>query len=133
MHNNTHVLIIEDDPVSIDVLSTLLHQLGVRTTVITLGIGSDFDVTALDAADPPDAVFLDLQIPGINGYGILQALQSIPAFAAVPVVAYSTHTSHLNRAREAGFHSFLGKPLNAAHFRDQLADILNNVPVWEVP
>ena len=133
MLNNTHALIIEDDPVSIDVLATLLDQLGVRATSMTLGIGSGFDPAALDTVDHPDVIFLDLQIPGINGYGILQALQGNPAFANIPVVAYSTHTSHLNRARDAGFHSFIGKPLNAEHFRDQLADILNNIPVWEVP
>jgi CheY-like chemotaxis protein len=133
MQNNTHALIIEDDPVSIDVLSTLLGQLGVRATIMTNGIGSTFDPAALDGIDAPDVIFLDLQMPGTNGYGILQHLQSNPAFAGVPVVAYSTHTSHLNRAREAGFHSFIGKPLNAAHFRDQLADILNDIPVWEVP
>jgi CheY-like chemotaxis protein len=132
MHTYLSALIIEDDPVSIDVLATLLEQIHVQTTVITLTIGSDFDPAALNAVDRPDVIFLDLQMPGTNGYGILQVLQSNPAFAGIPVVAYSTHTSHLNRARAAGFHSFLGKPLEASHFADQLADILNNVPVWDV-
>jgi CheY-like chemotaxis protein len=133
MQPNTSALIIEDDPISIDVLVTMLDHLGVRTTVVALSIGSEFDPALLDAVARPDVIFLDLQMPGTNGYGILEILQGNPAFAGVPVVAYSTHTSHLNRARDAGFHSFLGKPLSAEHFRDQLADILNNIPVWEVP
>jgi CheY-like chemotaxis protein len=49
---------------------------------------------------------------------------------AVPIVAYTAHTSEIVDARDAGFHSFLGKPLSSAKFAAQLADILDNRPVW---
>jgi len=128
-----HALIIEDDQTSINVLKSLLQQLAIQISVITIDFGHDFDPGSLAMIDRPDVVFLDLEMPGTNGYRVLEHLRSDPQFEGVPVVAYTTHTSHLNRAREAGFHSFLGKPLDAAHFKEHLDAILNNIPVWEVP
>lgn len=128
-----HALIIEDDQTSIHVLSTLLKQRQVRITTIQMNIGSDFDPASLDQIDRPDIIFVDLEMPGTNGYRMLEHLRATPSFEGVPIVAYTTHTSHLNRAKEAGFHSFLGKPIIAANFPDNLQAILNNIPVWEIP
>ncbi len=123
-------LIIEDDQTSISVLRTLLAQMGIETVEIT---GSTHSIPdELQKVLRPHVIFLDLEMPGINGYDALVLIRSNPHFEAVPVVAYTTHTSHLNRARSAGFHSFLGKPLNPAQFREQVSRILDNIPVWEV-
>jgi hypothetical protein len=43
---------------------------------------------------------------------------------------YSVHASEINRARDMGFHSCLGKPLNADDFPEQLARILRGERVW---
>ncbi len=80
----------------------------------------------------PDIIFLDLEMPDLNGYDVLKELHGIPKFSGVPVVAYTSHTSEMGFAREAGFHSFLGKPLNSGAFGDQVASIINDRPVWEV-
>jgi CheY-like chemotaxis protein len=127
---NPHALIIEDDPTSINVLTTLLQQRQVKTSVIRVDFGSAFDLSTLANLDNPDIVFIDLEMPGTNGYAVLQDLRT--HLQNIPIVAYSTHTSHLNRAKEAGFHSFLGKPINADDFPTHLRNILNDIPVWEV-
>lgn len=123
---NTHVLIIEDDPVSVDVLRSLLEQVGASYTVLARQ-----NKEAILNAPPADVVFLDLEMPELNGYDVLQILKSIETFKNVPVVAYTTHVSHMNGAREAGFHSFLAKPLNRHQFQEQLEKILNGQSVWE--
>ena len=51
----------------------------------------------------------------------------------IPVVAYTTHTSHLNAVKQAGFNGMLGKPLDSRQFPDQLTRILAGEAVWEVP
>jgi CheY-like chemotaxis protein len=122
-------LIIEDDQTSINVLQRLLEQLQVATAVIHDNINI---ADQLRHVSPPDVIFLDLEMPLSNGYTVLEILQDDPTFDGVPVVAYTTHTSHMNDARRAGFHSFLGKPLDSNQFPDQLACILNGESVWEV-
>jgi len=123
-------LIIEDDRVSIDVLKRLLDHVSMEAMVIL----HSFDILSeLLTVPRPDVIFLDLEMPVVNGYAVLRMIQTMPIFQDVPVVAYTTHTSHMNMAAAAGFHSFLGKPLDSARFTDQLMRILNNEPVWEVP
>jgi CheY-like chemotaxis protein len=78
-----------------------------------------------------DVVFLDLEMPGANGYQVLEKLRADPRFQSVPVVAYTVHVSEISVAHEQGFHSFLGKPLDADRFPDQLARILSGESVWE--
>lgn len=122
-----HALIIEDDNVSVEVLAGLLEQVGANYTVITYDIEAQLQEVAV-----PDVVFIDLEIPEINGYDVLALLRGAADFDGVPMVAYTTHLSHMNDARNAGFDSFLAKPLDRRAFAGQLARILNGERVWEV-
>ncbi len=125
---NIHALIIEDDRVSIDVLQSLLLHVGVTHTSISRDIQQQINEIPV-----PDVVFLDLEMPGLNGYEVLQILRTHEAYQNVPIVAYTTHTSHLNTAHDAGFNAFLGKPINRHDFADNLARILQGESVWEIP
>lgn len=121
-----HALIIEDDPLSIDVLRSLFGQLGVEYTVL-----KHHDEDGILNAPAADVIFLDLEMPGLNGYDILALLRSVDTFNGVPIVAYTTHVSHMNDAREAGFDCYLAKPLNRHFFADNLARILDGESIWE--
>ncbi|MBN1564784.1 MAG: response regulator [Anaerolineae bacterium] len=123
-------LIIEDDQTSINVLTRLLDQLSVGAAVIQDTAQAEI---SLREVARPDVIFLDLEMPALNGYNVLQLIQKDEFFNDVPVVAYTTHISHMNDARRAGFNGFLGKPLDKNQFPDQLARILNGESVWEVP
>jgi CheY-like chemotaxis protein len=122
-------LIIEDDQTSINVLLKLLDQLAIESVVIPDSYNIQDHMTNLP---PVNVVFLDLEMPRVNGYSVLELLQTNPQFDGVPVVAYTTHTSHLNEARTAGFHSFLGKPLDSRRFPELLELILDGEQVWEI-
>ena len=127
---NVRVLVIEDDETSVFVLRNMLEQMGIELDVIL------HDATMLDQIrklDRMDVIFLDLEMPRLNGYEILATLKSLPELQDVPVIAYTTHISHMNQARVAGFDSFLGKPLNRQRFPSQLQRILAGETVWEVP
>lgn len=121
-------LIVEDDSVSVSVLQRMLNQLGIPSSVL-----SDHVVEGELAYTPrPAVIFLDLEMPAVSGYGVLEMIQSTPHLEGVPVVAYTTHISHMNETRTAGFDGFLGKPLDASRFAEQLARILAGEGVWEV-
>jgi CheY-like chemotaxis protein len=123
-------LIIEDDDASIKVLEHLLGYLAVDVDVITDSFTIEDQLAQITR---PDVIFLDLEMPQSNGYTVLEYIHNNPKLVGVPVVAYTTHISHLNQAKDAGFHSFLGKPLDGKRFGEHLEQILNGVPVWEVP
>lgn len=123
-------LIIEDDMKSIEVLQQLLLTVDIPSEII---YDSFHVANKISEAGIPDVVFLDLEMPQSNGYTVLEILKGDSKFDGVPVVAYTTHTSHLNQAKQAGFHSFLGKPLDGRQFADNLAKILNGESIWEIP
>jgi two-component system, cell cycle response regulator DivK len=123
-----HALIIDDNAQNLGVMARLLTKQGFHTTQAE-------DVYALESTlhtlGPVDIVFLDLELPGMNGFDILEAMHSDARFEQVPIVACTVHLSEMNRAHQEGFHSFLGKPLDAARFPEQLARILEGERVWE--
>ena len=79
-----------------------------------------------------DVVFLDLEMPNLNGYQVLEKIQAHANYSAVPVVAYTVHLNEIYTAKEVGFHSFIGKPLDADRFPSQIKRILGGSPVWEM-
>lgn len=127
---NIKALIIEDDRSSIGVLRSLLDQLLISSTVIADTHNVEDHIAAVNQ---PDIVFLDLEMPKNNGYAVLEMLRNNDKYDGVPIIAYTTHTSHLNQARDAGFDSLLGKPLDSRAFPEQLERILNGESIWIVP
>ncbi len=124
-----HALVIDDNSNNRGVLAELLEIEGIRCTEVRDPLLLD---NMLSQIAPVNVVFLDLEMPGIDGYGVLEKLKAMPGFANVPVVAYTVHVSEINAARQRGFHSFLGKPLDADTFPAQLASILSGERVWSV-
>jgi two-component system chemotaxis sensor kinase CheA len=124
-----HALIIEDDPINAEVLAFMLSAEHVTSTVISDPARVRDIVPQLPAID---VVFLDLEMPGLNGYDVLRMLKDDLGVDA-PVVACTVHTSQIDIARTKGFHSFLGKPLMAEQFSGQLSQILNGKSVWIIP
>jgi len=128
MFQNVYALIIEDDMSDADVLQTLLLRLGFQCDYVdNRGL---FD--ALGDIPRPDIIFLDLQMPGMDGYQVLEELHAIPELAGIPIVAYTAHLTESQAAKRAGFHSFLGKPLKSSQLAGQLQRIMNNEHIWEV-
>jgi len=128
--SQSQAIIVDDNGKNVTVLSRLLLNEGLSSIQVT-------DPTKLDNALQGVAgvrvVFLDLEMPGLDGYRVLEQLKADSRFQSIPVVAYTVHVSEINVAYERGFDGFLGKPLDDDAFPNQLARILNGEPVWETP
>ena len=122
-----HALIIDDDKNSLRVLSQVLSMEGITSTTINAPTTLD---RVLQDPTPINVVFLDLEMPGVDGYTVLDTLRANPRFENVPIVACTVHTSLMSDTRERGFHSFIGKPINVDRFPAQLRQILNGQSVW---
>jgi CheY-like chemotaxis protein len=127
--SQTHALLIDDNAKNLGVLARLLSMEGARYTQVQRPREL---ATILDQIDAVDVVFLDLEMPELNGYEVLQHLKADVRFQSVPVVAYTVHVSEINHAQELGFDGFLAKPLDSDRFPDQLSRILKGEPVWEM-
>lgn len=127
---NRRALIIDDNQSNADVLEMLLKNEGISSTVVALP--RNLPVILDELSGQVDVVFLDLELPNHDGFELLEMLKPDSRLGGAPIVAYTVHTSEINEARQAGFHSFLGKPLDTQRFPDQLKRILDGVPVWEI-
>lgn len=125
-----HAVVVDDRPDNAGVLAELLALEGVTCTQIY----NPFKVeNALQNLDHVEVFFLDLEMPGMDGYALYDTLKDDSRFHGAPVVAYTVHVSEINTVYQMGFHSFLGKPLDSDLFPDQLARILRGERVWATP
>lgn len=121
-----HALVIDDNTQNLRVLAQLLAKQGVKCTELSNPVKL---LEILTKLEPVDLVFLDLEMPALDGYKVKDLLRL--SLGDVPIIAYTVHVSEMNVVRQQGFDGFLGKPLDHARFPDQLARILRNEPVWE--
>ena len=125
--NAIHALIIDDNIRNIHVLANLLDDENITNIHITNP--RQLDAILQDSAEI-NIIFLDLEMPGMDGYEVHQLLRSNPRFDGVPIVACTVHISEIHAASQFGFDSFLGKPLNPDNFPQQISRILQGEGVW---
>ncbi|MBI2002885.1 MAG: response regulator [candidate division NC10 bacterium] len=77
------VLVVDDHLMSLELVSVLLAQEGNQVLAATSGeVG-----LCLAAAEAPDLILMDLQLPGMTGYEAIRRLKADPVTAAIPVLA----------------------------------------------
>jgi two-component system cell cycle response regulator len=104
------ILLIEDNPDNLDLMSYLLTAYGHAVT--TAEDGESGIAKAL--GELPDLVACDIHLPGVDGYGVAKALKSDPSFTRVPVVAVTALAMVGDRERilAAGFDGYITKPID---------------------
>ncbi len=120
------ILVIEDNAVNLALVDYLLHHAGHQVVSAATGEAG----LALALADPPALVLCDLQLPGLDGYGVLAALRAAAITACVPVVALTAFSmsDDRERVRTAGFDGYLTKPIEPEGFIGQVAVFLQQAP-----
>lgn len=117
MSKEGRVLVVDDEPMVRDTLGQLLSEEGY---VVDLAVDGE---TALDRVHSarPDAILLDLMMPGMNGRQFLQALRDEPRYASVPVlIMTAVHGLEVNLAT-LGASEVVEKPFNAEELLNKVA------------
>src|SRR6267378_1782658 len=116
------VLLVDDEDSLRKVMKDLLERDGYIVTEARDG------VQALDQVDRvgPDIIVLDLNLPGLDGYGVLSHLRSRPATANIPVIVLTAKGDEDNEVRvfELGADDFLTKPFRARALSARLEAVL---------
>ncbi len=120
-HRGLRVLIVEDNIDSAETLAELLEIWGHAVRFVHHG------QAALEEAREfhPDAVILDIGLPGLDGYQVTRELRRDPSLAATRVIALTGYGLHQDRekALSAGFDIHLTKPVNPERLRALLASL----------
>ncbi len=76
----------------------------------------------------PDAILLDINLPGMDGFEVLKHLRETPDTSKIPVLGLSANDTlqHLDRASEAGFFKYIVKPLDIKQFLQSVDEALGN-------
>ena len=116
------VLLVDDEDSLRKVVKDLLERDGYIVSEARDG------VQALDQVDRvgPDIIVLDLNMPGLDGYGVLSHLRSRPATADIPVIVLTAKSDEDNEVRvfELGADDFLTKPFRARALSARLEVVL---------
>ncbi|MBL0418998.1 response regulator [Ramlibacter sp. AW1] len=104
-------LVVEDDPTIRYLLGYVLEQNGWRMRVCE---GGDEALAVIEAGELPDAVLLDVQLPGVDGLTLLQRLRARPEWGQVPVMMLTAggDESQVTRALALGADDYVGKPFD---------------------
>lgn len=120
------ILIADDRPSSRELLRVILERAGYDIIEAQDGEAALAEIRSRQ----PDLVLLDLQMPKLDGYGVLQAVRQDASLAQLPVVALTASAMRGDRERilEAGFTDYLAKPAGPDLLRETVARLLQQVP-----
>jgi len=120
--NGPRVLIVEDNPLNMDMLSRRLAKKGYR--VLTATDGDAGIATAL--AERPDVILMDVGLPGTDGLTAVKTLRASDATRTTPIIAITAHATPGDRERAlaAGCDDYETKPIELARLLEKLVALL---------
>jgi CheY-like chemotaxis protein len=118
------ILVIEDNPTNLELMTYLLKAFGHETSVASDG------EEGVEAArrEQPDLILCDLALPKLDGYGVAQRLKSDPRLAHVPLVAVtaSAMVGDRDKVLATGFDGYITKPITPETFVAEVEGYFHN-------
>jgi two-component system, response regulator, stage 0 sporulation protein F len=115
----SHILVVDDDESHRILLTEFLEQLGYRTRQATDGRD------ALDKLEEqmPEAVLLDLRMPVMSGWGLLEALKKMPSARNLPIIIISAYGFEWE-AELVGASGYVSKPVDLDRVQETVQRIV---------
>ena len=118
---NAKILIVDDQEANVLLLERVLRNAGYAS------IGSTTDprqVSALHGRDRYDLILLDLQMPGMDGFAVMEGLNEIEKDGYLPVLVITAQPEHKLRALKAGAKDFVSKPFDLVEVQARVHNLL---------
>lgn len=125
-----YIILVEDDPNSYLIAEELLKHAGFKN-VYHRSSGAKL-IALVEALPKVDLVLLDIGLPGESGFTIIQKLRAHPKTAGTHIAAVTANIMHETRlrAKDAGFNSFISKPIRPDKITDQVRAMLEGRTFW---
>jgi PAS domain S-box-containing protein len=115
------ILIVDDQEVNVDLLAQLLSDGGYTSVTSTMQAK---EVCALHRKFRYDLILLDLQMPGMDGFQVMEGLKTNEADDYLPVLVITAQPGHKLRALQAGARDFISKPFDLVEVRTRIRNML---------
>ena len=118
------LLYVEDNPANMELVEQLIAR---RSDLKLLTAINGHLGVVMARSYQPDVILMDINLPGLSGFGALKILRNDPATAHIPVIALSANAvpRDIERGMDAGFFRYLTKPIKVVEFMDALDVALN--------
>lgn len=115
------ILIVDDQQANITLLRELLAAAGYSNVASTRNPAT---VCALHRQNRYDLILLDLQMPDMDGFQVIEGLKTNDADSYLPVVVITAQPGHKQRALQAGARDFISKPFDLAEVHTRIRNTL---------
>ena len=118
---HARILIVDDQVVNVELLEFLLKSTGYQAVAST----TDSRVVAdWHSRHRYDLIILDLQMPGMDGFEVMDALRPLEADSWLPVLVVTAQPDHKLKALESGARDFLSKPIDPVEVLTRIRNML---------
>lgn len=118
---NASILIVDDQESNVILLEQLLSEAGYTAVTSTM---NPLEVCALHRKHRYDLILLDLQMPGMDGFQVIEGLKTNDVDAYLPVLVITAQPAHKLRALQAGARDFVSKPFDLIEVRTRIRNML---------
>ena len=118
---NAHILIVDDQEPNISLLMQTLNEAGYSNVSSTM---KPQEVCALHRKHCYDLILLDLQMPDMDGFQVMESLKTNHADAYLPVIVLTAQPGHKLRALKAGAKDFISKPFDLVEIETRIYNML---------
>ena len=118
---NASLLIVDDQESNVSLLEQMLREAGYTCVASTM---NPHEVCALHRKNRYDLILLDLQMPGMDGFQVMEGLKTNDADGYLPVLVITAQPGHKLRALQAGAKDFISKPFDLVEVRTRIHNML---------
>ena len=118
---NAGILIVDDQDANVQLLAEMLRDAGYTCIAST---SDPYEVCKLHQKNRYDLILLDLQMPGMDGFELMEGLKEINADSYLPVLVITAQPGHKLRALAAGAKDFVSKPFDLVEILTRIHNML---------
>ena len=118
---NASILIVDDQEANVRLLRRLLEEAGYTRVSATMNAT---EVCALHRQNAYDLILLDLQMPGMDGFAVMEGLKTNDRDSYLPVIVLTAQPGHKLRALQAGAKDFISKPFDLLEVKTRIHNML---------
>ena len=118
---NASILIVDDQEANVQLLEQMLSEAGYRRITSTM---DPHAVCALHQDNHYDLILLDLQMPGMDGFQVMEGMKKIKTDSYLPVLVITAQPGHKLRALQAGAKDFVSKPFDLVEVKTRIHNML---------
>jgi two-component system cell cycle response regulator len=118
---NASILIVDDQQFNVQLLEQMLREAGYRCIASTM---DPHAVCGLHRDNHYDLILLDLQMPGMDGFQVMEGLKEIETDGYVPILVITAQSGHKLRALMSGARDFVTKPFDLVEVKTRIHNML---------